>query len=106
MPGTSPACMSVAPNFPSNCRDITDAQMRSFCYGVSSWGSLRDCNNVTDPNTRAFCFGMSLQGSLRQPRNRVIDPAPRRWGERDPVGHAFSIAINDPALHIALTFFA
>jgi LmbE family N-acetylglucosaminyl deacetylase len=53
--------MSVAPNFPSNCRDITDAQMRSFCYGVSSWGSFTDCNNVTDANTRALCNGMALR---------------------------------------------
>ncbi|MFL6195576.1 MAG: PIG-L deacetylase family protein [Thermoanaerobaculia bacterium] len=53
--------MSVAPNFPSNCRDITDAQMRSFCYGVASWGSNPDCNNVVDANTKALCLGMSLR---------------------------------------------
>ncbi len=32
--------IAFAPNFPTNCRDITNPQMQAFCYGVSSGGPM------------------------------------------------------------------
>lgn len=54
--------IAFAPNFPSNCRDITNPQMQSFCYGVSSGGSpvTPNCSTVADPDTRALCNGLAL----------------------------------------------
>jgi len=54
--------IAFAPNFPSNCRDITNPQMQSFCYGVSSGGSpsTPNCSTVADPDARALCNGMAL----------------------------------------------
>jgi Phosphate-induced protein 1 conserved region len=59
--------ISIAPSFPSNCRDITNPQMQAFCYGVSSRGGNPppNCSNVTDPDTRALCNGMALQDSTQ-----------------------------------------
>lgn len=53
--------IAFAPNFPSNCRDITNPQMQSFCYGISSGGSpvTPNCSTVADPDTRALCNGMA-----------------------------------------------
>jgi hypothetical protein len=54
--------ISAAPQFPTNCRDITNPQMQAFCYGVSSGGTnpAPNCSTVTDPDTRALCNGMAL----------------------------------------------
>lgn len=53
--------MAVKPDFPSNCRDITDANMRNFCYGASGV-SLTDidiCRSITWRDTQLFCFAMN-----------------------------------------------
>lgn len=57
--------IAFAPNFPTNCRDITNPQMQSFCYGVSSGGSptTPNCSTVADSDARALCNGMALHDS-------------------------------------------
>lgn len=55
--------MSVAPNYPSNCYDITDAGMRDFCYSVSSQGSQGSCAGVTSPNDKALCQALTYSNS-------------------------------------------
>ncbi|HZS29326.1 MAG TPA: hypothetical protein VFB76_19030 [Candidatus Angelobacter sp.] len=57
--------MALAPNFSSNCRDITNPQMQAFCYGASSGNTnpSPNCNNVADANSRALCLGISLHDS-------------------------------------------
>ena len=58
------ACYGIAfaPNFPSNCRDISNPQMQAFCYGASSGNTNPppNCNNLANADTRALCLGMSL----------------------------------------------
>jgi hypothetical protein len=51
--------ISVAPNFPSNCRDITDFNDQQMCFGVSS-RSQDPCRNITDRNLQLACFGISV----------------------------------------------
>jgi hypothetical protein len=58
--------MALAPQFPSNCRDITNPQMQAFCYGVSSGGSnayTPNCSALVDADTRALCNAMALNDS-------------------------------------------
>jgi hypothetical protein len=63
------ACYGIAfaPNFPSNCRDITNPQMQAFCYGASSGNTNPppNCNDVANADTRALCLGMSLHDSTQ-----------------------------------------
>jgi hypothetical protein len=58
------ACYGIAfaPNFPSNCRDISNPQMQAFCYGASSGNTNPppNCNDAANADTRALCLGMSL----------------------------------------------
>lgn len=58
--------IAFAPNFPSNCRDISNPQMQSFCYGVSSGGTMGapNCSTVTDSATQALCNAMAQHNSL------------------------------------------
>jgi hypothetical protein len=51
--------ISVAPDFPSNCRDITDFNDQQMCFGVSS-RSQNPCFNITDRNLQLACFGISV----------------------------------------------
>jgi hypothetical protein len=53
--------MSVAPNWPSNCYDITDAVMRDFCFSVSSRGSQGSCSGVTNAADKALCQALTYQ---------------------------------------------
>jgi hypothetical protein len=55
--------MSVAPNYPSNCRDITDAGLRDFCYSVASWGSQGSCSGVTNAADKALCQALTYQNT-------------------------------------------
>lgn len=59
------ACLgiAVAPQSPSSCFDITNPQMKAFCYGAASGNTNTplNCDNVADVNARALCLGMSLQ---------------------------------------------
>ncbi|MDX1997187.1 MAG: hypothetical protein SF066_05665 [Thermoanaerobaculia bacterium] len=55
--------MSVAPNYPSNCFDITDAQLRNFCYSVASWGSQGSCSGVTNAADKALCQALTYRNT-------------------------------------------
>lgn len=84
------ACYGMAmrfnsPTYPTNCDDITDTYLRSFCYAVSTpsssyCGNLIDgntqllclamststpsyCNNINNPNDRYFCYGVSSRNN-------------------------------------------
>lgn len=61
------SCFGIAaePQFPTNCRDISNPQMQAFCYGVSSGGTnpAPNCSNVVDADSRALCNGMALHDS-------------------------------------------
>ncbi|HEV8580544.1 MAG TPA: hypothetical protein VGX68_15870 [Thermoanaerobaculia bacterium] len=55
--------MSVAPNYPSNCRDITNAELRDFCYSVASWGSQGSCSGVTNAADKALCQALTYRNT-------------------------------------------
>jgi hypothetical protein len=46
--------ISVAPNFPSNCRDITNADDQQMCYGMSE-NSQTPCMSIQDSNLKLAC---------------------------------------------------
>ena len=50
--------ISVAPNYSSNCRDITDSGLRDFCYSVASWGADATCAGVANASDKALCQAM------------------------------------------------
>src|SRR3954463_2063380 len=55
--------LAFAPNFPSNCRDITDSGLRDFCFSAASWGSQGNCSGVTDVTDHALCQAMTFRDS-------------------------------------------
>ena len=55
--------LAFAPNFPSNCRDITDPGLRDFCFSASSWGTEANCSGVTDAADHALCQAMTFRDS-------------------------------------------
>jgi hypothetical protein len=65
--------ISVAPNFPSNCRDITDFNDQQMCFGVSSQ-SQTPCRNITDRNLQLACFGISVAPSFPSNCRDITDP--------------------------------
>jgi hypothetical protein len=92
--------ISVAPNFPTNCRDITDPDDKQMCFGLSQQSqtpcqtiqdrnlqlacfgmSVRpnfptNCRDITDTDLRNFCYGVSSSGSMSN-CNSVTDPGSR-----------------------------
>ncbi|MES1245073.1 MAG: PKD domain-containing protein [Acidobacteriota bacterium] len=55
--------LAFAPNFPSNCRDITDAGLRDFCFSAASWGTQGTCSLVSDPADNALCQALTYRDS-------------------------------------------
>jgi hypothetical protein len=55
--------ISVAPNFPSNCRDISELNDRQMCFGLSQ-RSQDPCRSLNDRNLQLACFGMSVSPSF------------------------------------------
>lgn len=55
--------LAFAPNFPSNCRDITDAGLRDFCFSAASWGTQGTCSLVSDPADHALCQALTYRDS-------------------------------------------
>lgn len=55
------ACYGIAaaPNFPSNCDDISDFNDRQMCRGMST-RTQAPCTTITDRNLQLACFGMSV----------------------------------------------
>jgi hypothetical protein len=54
------ACFGIAlaPNFPSNCNDITDLNDRQMCSGMSLLSQV-PCQTITDRDLQLACLGMS-----------------------------------------------
>jgi hypothetical protein len=55
--------LAFAPNFPSNCRDITDAGLRDFCFSAASWGTQGTCSLVSDSADHALCQALTYRDS-------------------------------------------
>ena len=55
------ACFGIAfaPNFPTNCTDISEFNDKQMCFGMSSL-SQNPCLTMTDKNLQLACFGMSI----------------------------------------------
>lgn len=69
------ACYGIAfrPNFPSNCRDITDPNDQQMCYGISS-NSQTQCQSITDRNLQLACYGMAIAPSYPSNCRDITDP--------------------------------
>jgi hypothetical protein len=65
--------ISVAPNFPSNCRDITNADDQNMCYGMSE-NSQTPCMSIVDPNLKLACYGMSKAPQFPTNCRDISDP--------------------------------
>jgi hypothetical protein len=65
--------ISVAPNFPSNCRDITNADDQNMCYGMSQ-NSQTPCMSIVDPNLKLACYGMSVEPNFPTNCRDITDP--------------------------------
>jgi hypothetical protein len=65
--------ISVAPNFPTNCRDITDLNDQNMCYGMSE-NSQTPCMSITDRNLQLACYGMSVAPNFPSNCRDITDP--------------------------------
>jgi hypothetical protein len=65
--------ISVAPNFPSNCRDITNADDQNMCYGMSE-NSQTPCMSIVDTNLKLACYGMSKAPQFPTNCHDITDP--------------------------------
>ncbi|MGE5323309.1 MAG: hypothetical protein ACM3SW_10625, partial [Actinomycetota bacterium] len=65
--------ISVAPNFPSNCRDISDPDDRQMCYGLSQ-NSQSPCTTIQDRNLQLACYGMSVAPNFPTNCHDISDP--------------------------------
>ncbi|HET9789728.1 MAG TPA: hypothetical protein VFR08_00340 [Candidatus Angelobacter sp.] len=65
--------IAVAPNFPTNCNDITDPNDKQMCFGLSQ-RSQTPCQSITDRNLRLACFGMSVSPNFPTNCRDITDP--------------------------------
>jgi hypothetical protein len=65
--------ISVAPNSPSNCRDITNADDQNMCYGMSE-NSQTPCMSIVDRNLQLACYGMSVAPQFPTNCRDISDP--------------------------------
>ncbi len=65
--------ISVAPNFPTNCRDITNADDQNMCYGMSE-KSQTPCMSIVDTNLKLACYGMSVAPQFPTNCRSITDP--------------------------------
>jgi hypothetical protein len=65
--------ISVAPNFPTNCRDITDPDDKQMCFGLSQ-KSQDPCKTIQDRNLQLACFGMSVAPNFPTNCRDITDP--------------------------------
>jgi hypothetical protein len=65
--------ISVAPNFPSNCNDITNADDRQMCFGMSQ-NSQTPCMSIVDTNLKLSCYGMSKAPQFPTNCRSITDP--------------------------------
>jgi hypothetical protein len=65
--------ISVAPNFPSNCNDITNADDKQMCFGMSQ-NSQDPCMSIQDTNLKLACYGMSKAPQFPTNCRSITDP--------------------------------
>ncbi|MGH9566335.1 MAG: hypothetical protein ACRD4F_15235, partial [Candidatus Angelobacter sp.] len=65
--------ISVAPNFPTNCNDISDPDDKQMCSGLSN-RSQTPCQTIQDPNLKLACFGMSVAPKFPTNCRDITDP--------------------------------
>ncbi len=65
--------ISAAPNFPTNCTDISDPNDQQMCFGLSQ-RSQTPCQSITDRNLRLGCFGMSVSPNFPTNCRDITDP--------------------------------
>ena len=64
--------IAVAPNFPSNCDDISDFNDRQLCRGMST-RTQAPCTLMTDRNLQLACYGMSVAPSFPSNCSDIAD---------------------------------
>jgi hypothetical protein len=65
--------ISVAPNFPSNCNDITNPDDKQMCFGMSQ-NSQTPCMSIQDRNLQLACYGMSKAPQFPTNCRDITDP--------------------------------
>ena len=65
--------ISVAPNFPSNCNDITNADDQQMCFAMSE-NSQTPCMSIQDRNLQLACYGMSKAPQFPSNCRDITDP--------------------------------
>ena len=69
------ACYGIAfaPNFPTNCTDISDPDDKQMCFGMSQ-NSQSPCNTIQDRNLQLACYGMSTAPNNPTNCRDITDP--------------------------------
>jgi uncharacterized Zn-finger protein len=70
--------ISVAPNHPSNCDEISDSDDRQMCRGMSA-RSQAPCFSIADRNLQLACFGMSVAPSFPSNCTDITDEDMRNF---------------------------
>jgi hypothetical protein len=68
--------IAVAPAFPTNCNDISEANDKQMCSALSQY-SQTPCQTITDRNLQLACYGMALSPStppIPSNCNDIADP--------------------------------
>jgi len=65
--------ISVAPNFPTNCTDISDPDDKQMCFGMSQ-NSQSPCTTIQDRNLQLACYGMSTAPNNPTNCRDISDP--------------------------------
>lgn len=69
------ACYGIAfaPNFPTNCTDISDPDDKQMCFGMSQ-NSQSPCTTIQDRNLQLACYGMSTAPNNPTNCRDITDP--------------------------------
>jgi hypothetical protein len=65
--------ISVAPNFPTNCTDISDYDDKQMCFAMSQ-NSQSPCGTIQDRNLQLACYGMSVAPNFPSNCRSITDP--------------------------------
>jgi hypothetical protein len=65
--------ISVAPNFPTNCNDITNPDDQQMCFAMSE-NSQTPCMSIQDRNLQLACYGMSVAPNFPTNCRDITDP--------------------------------
>jgi hypothetical protein len=69
------ACYGIAfaPNFPTNCTDISDPDDKQMCFGMSQ-NQQSPCTTIQDRNLQLACYGMSTAPNNPTNCRDITDP--------------------------------